>query len=276
VETELLGLVPEIHRARSWRLYAGNGKRLVDLWQYGGRAILGHTPPGLLRSFKNSAGRGLFVPVPHYAQGRLLKALALMVPGVVCRIYADEAALRDALAAAGFPAALPFADPAMLEPGDSAGGSSLWRPFLDVRPAPLVPVLPLPFPGGPAVLAFDPGLEETFPPSQILSPVLLAAAARSIYDLAAAKDRGTFRFAKIERALKQKTVWRRRAIYLRYEPDAVDPPPPGPAVDAAYAALFRRFLDGGFLLPPNRRLPAILPGELSPGEEAKLAGLLTG
>jgi hypothetical protein len=43
--------------------------------------------------------------------------------------------------------------------------------------------------------------------------------------------------------------------------------------DAAYAALFRRFLSGGFLLPPSSALPAILPGEMSPGEEAALAQL---
>jgi hypothetical protein len=46
------------------------------------------------------------------------------------------------------------------------------------------------------------------------------------------------------------------------------------AVAGNYPALFRRFLDNGFLLPPSPSQPAILPGELSPGEAAKLTGLL--
>jgi hypothetical protein len=41
------------------------------------------------------------------------------------------------------------------------------------------------------------------------------------------------------------------------------------------AALFRHFLDNGFLLPPVPSQPLILPGVLSQGEEAKLAGVLT-
>jgi hypothetical protein len=38
--------------------------------------------------------------------------------------------------------------------------------------------------------------------------------------------------------------------------------------------LFSRFLENGFLIPPVPSHPLILPGILSPGEEAKLADLL--
>jgi hypothetical protein len=44
--------------------------------------------------------------------------------------------------------------------------------------------------------------------------------------------------------------------------------------DKAYAGIFRQFLEQGFLLPPSQDQPLILPGILSPGEEAKLAELL--
>ena len=95
--------------------------------------------------------------------------------------------------------------------------------------------------------------------------MILAAASRAVYDLVAALGRGRPAFPKITRVLSQGGFWRRRGIYL--SPATV----PG---DEGYTALFRRFLDAGYLLPPGPGEPLILPGELSPGEEAKLAALL--
>ena len=257
--SDLLRLVPQVLRARGWRLYTKTG-RLVDLWQYGGRAILGHKSPGLLRTFKNSGERGLFVPLPHFTEDRLYKALSALFPGRSFRLYDSEASLRQALNAAA------------LTPPGSSSFVVLWRPFLDgetqtsLQSAPvLVPALPCPFPGAPSVLAVDPAqagdIMEKLPPSQLLSPVMLAAAAGSVYDLLAVPARGNPRFPKIDRALKKNTEWKRQGVYLNY-------------TGKNYAALFRKFLDGGFLLPPSPEEPAILPGELSPGEEAKLAGLM--
>jgi hypothetical protein len=115
-------------------------------------------------------------------------------------------------------------------------------------------------------VVLEPALADRFPPSDIASPALLAAATRGIHDLiAAAPERGIPRFSRIDRALNQ-DYWRRRGIYLcpRTAPD-----------EDAYAKLFLRFLEGGFLPPPSPKLPLILPGVLSPGEELKLAGLLS-
>jgi hypothetical protein len=56
--------------------------------------------------------------------------------------------------------------------------------------------------------------------------------------------------------------WQVRGLYLKYKetslPDSVQ----------------SGFLSRGFLLSPTQRDPLILPGILSPGEEAKLAELL--
>jgi hypothetical protein len=360
--TVLLRLLPPIRRAREYRLYAEGNRRFLDLWQYGGRAVMGHNPPGVLRELKNTAERGLFAPLPGHLEGRFIKALSHLFPGRSFRLYPNEAALRRALTAAGFDAA-PFPDPALVSGEVSsvreAVSSSetmlshealpspealalhealplsppLWRPFLDepipvvaaaqtatlpdsttapaqtaappaspgtppsteppssqdaarssgvppfsIPPVPLfIPVLPLPWTGAPWVLVLEPALEPRFPsnsgPSQdslshkeILSPVVLAAAARSVYDLIAASDRKTTPGQRIRRALI-KSIWQRRGIYLslRETPD-----------DDAYAAMFRRFLDAGFLLPPGPEEPLILPAVMSPGEEAKLASLLQG
>jgi hypothetical protein len=274
IEAELFRLMPEIHRARGWRLYAKDGSRIVDLWQYGGRALLGHNPPGLLRAFKNSAERGLFAPFPHFAEGRLRKALAALLPGRRFRFYSGS--LDAALAAAEN------------VPGRDSGcirNPALWRPFLDIPSGPLfIPVLPFPFPGAPAVLALDPELDAALAlPAETISPAALAAAARCVWDLiAVSPGRGRPCFPKLDAVLGRASAgsrdWRRQGIYLSYLAGA-DSAPGGIRNSAAgdsYPALFRRFLDNGFLLPPSPSQPAILPGELSRGEEAKLAEILAG
>ncbi|MDR0642588.1 MAG: hypothetical protein LBG07_09025, partial [Treponema sp.] len=59
---------------------------------------------------------------------------------------------------------------------------------------------------------------------------------------------------------------------VRGEDFSPELPPSAPP--APWEELYRRFLDGGFLIPPGPGAPLILPGSLSPGEEAKLAALL--
>jgi len=267
--SDLLRHVPEVLRARGWRLYTKKG-RLVDLWQYGGRALLGHNPPGLLRAIKNNGERGLFSPLPHFAENRLLKALSDLLPGYFFRLYDNDVFLNQALKTAGF-----------------KGQPLLWRPFLleaagrcstlrckyaasslqvnqETQPV-LFPVLPCPI--APAVLAYNPAetgdLSEKLPPSLLFSPVTLLAAARCIYDLLAVPERGNPRLPKTDQALKKSAVWKRQGIYLFYTSNN-------------YADIFRHFLEGGVLLPPSPEDPAILPGELSPGEDTKLAELVLG
>ena len=260
----LLRLVPAVLRARDFRLYTRGGRRLVDLWLNNGAAVLGHTPPALLRELKNTASRGLYAPFPHFLEARFIKALSRLFPGRTFRLYTSP----------------PVTLAAMTENKTAA----LWRPFLNPRsplampenaPPVLIPVLPgiqgwrKNLPQGLCVLAIDPAFETeagaALPPGDFLPPVLLAAAARGLYDLiAAAPERTKPAWPRIAKALKN-SPWRRQGIYL----SLAEPPSP-----ADWAALFRRFLDAGFLLPPISGHPLILPGVLSPGEEAKLAEAL--
>jgi hypothetical protein len=271
-----LNLLPAVLRARDFRLYTQGGGRLVDLWQSGGRSILGHKPAGVLRELKNYGDRGLFSPLPHPQGRRFVKALSRLIPGRAFRFYAERSSLSRALERAGFPPAETFPDP-LFSPPAAPGGPVLWRPFLEPREpreeAPiLVPVLP--WPPSPWVLALDPALEDRFAPSQTLSPAILAAAARALYDLIAAGPLGGRPvYPKINRALYGNpggSPWRRRGPYLIHASlsgEARTAPPP-------WETLFRNFLRGGFLIPPDPADPLILPAILSPGEEAGLAALL--
>jgi hypothetical protein len=261
-EFSLLRLMPTVQRARDFRLYTKDGKRLVDLWQNGGAAILGHTPPSFLREIKNTASRGLYAPFPHFLEARYCKALSRIFSNRNFRLYA--------------------APPQELYKLVAEGDASLWRPFLNSA-APLAvpenapPILITVVPGiqgwhyglplGLCVLAINPDYEKTLPPGDFISPVLLAAATRGIYDLGAATpERMKPQYPRIAKALKHENkFWQRQGIYLS--------PRQTPSPEE-WAVLFRRFLDNGFLLPPIPSHPLILPGILSPGEEAKLAGLL--
>jgi hypothetical protein len=282
----LLRLLPRVVRSRDFRLYTQDGRRLVDLWQNNGAAILGHTHTGILRELKNAAERGLYAPLPHSQEQRFLKALAALLPGMSFRLCRGEAALLRALGTASLP------DPAVETDMPPPPAAILWRPFLDSAPPadrPLIPVLPQPWPDALSVLALPPVPIKTAlsppdsqlipstvltaatktalspPDSQLIPPTILAAATRGVYGLIAARTtRGRPLYPRIEKALDERK-WRRRGIYLCRD---------GATDDEAYAALFRLFLEQGFLLPPSPAYPLILPGALSPGEEAKLAGLL--
>jgi len=268
-DEELLRLVPRVLRARDFHLYTEGGKRIVDLWLQGGRAVLGHKPPGVLLELKNAAERGLFSTLPHPLERRLTKALAVFFPDRSFRFYYDPSsmykALEKALSGEGAPfncSAIP--DPAF--PGSNAEKATvtLWRPF--VEPVPKAPILLpiLPWLLGPAVLALDKSLEASFPQGELIPPVLLALAARALYDLAAQiRNPGRQRYYRIEKAING--VWQRRGIYLTTRVDS-----------EKYAELFRCFLEAGFLLPPSASEPAILPAVMSKGEETQLAKLLAG
>ncbi|MDR0556251.1 MAG: hypothetical protein LBG43_00035 [Treponema sp.] len=289
-----LDYLPHITRARGFRLYGANGKRYVDLWQAGGAAILGHNPPGVLRELKNTAERGLFAPLPNHLEARFFKALAKLLPGYSFYLYADEHSLCRALSGGSFNESRPIRpifDPA-LDDGhieDREKNVSLWRPFLPAEDAPSCPLLMpvLPWHLAPKTLAVK---DETFlsehasieamrpPASDAISPVILAAATRAVYDLLAEIEAQAAQAAQagarmaplaphfpiLAKALKS-SEWRQKGMYIHYG---------GRLDDDGYSALFQRFLEAGFLLPPTSSQPAILPRVLSVGEEAKLAALV--
>jgi hypothetical protein len=209
---------------------------------------------------KNTASRGLYAPFPHFTESRFIKALSKLLPEYNFRFYA--------------------APPPELASLFNSGSAVLWRPFINPESpfeaeAPfIVPVLPcihtwrnnLPLGLCIAAAKIENQLEQ-LPVSDILSPVLLAMAARGIYDLLAIPQRGKPALPRTFKTLKNNKIWQRHGIYLSLNKE--------PSTET-WGKLFRQFLDAGFLLPPIPSQPVILPGELSPGEDAKLANLLGG
>jgi hypothetical protein len=175
--------------------------------------------------------------------------------------HAIEKALPDECAS--FQAAT-IPDPAFPDSNAKKATVSLWRPFVEPVPKALILLPVLPWPLGPAVLALDKSMETSFPQGELIPPVLLAPAARALYDLAAQiRSPNRQRYYRVEKAIVG--VWQLRGIYLTTRVDREN-----------YAELFKSFLEAGFLLPPSASEPAILPAAMSKGEETQLAKLLAG
>jgi hypothetical protein len=245
-----LTLLPPVKRARGYRLYTESA-RFVDLYLDGGRAVLGHNPPNVLREMKNAAERSLFAPYPSYYTRRFEKALSLLFPGKAFTAYGSMDAVPPALREA----------------------TPVWRPYMEYNGETALAVLPHPL--APTVLvtarnetSFTEGAAA--PPSQneartpTISPVILALTTRAVYDMLHCPERGTAVSARVDEALTG-GPWTREGIYVRLKE---------PAPAETWARLFRRFLDAGFLAPPTQQTPLILPGELSSGEEKALTECL--
>ena len=248
--------LPVVLRARGFRLYTGS-RRLIDLYLNGGAAVMGHTIPNVLREIKNYASRGLYAPFPHFTQGRLLKALSLLMPEHTFGIYA--------------------APPQELETLYNNGKAELWRPFTGTQPNNKLKILVIPgiqtwrnnLPFGLCVSASPDkaaSQSEILSPGETLSPILLAAAARGVYNIIASPERIRPQLPRTYKVLKETSFWQRNGIYLTLKEK--------PSQEA-WAALFEKFLEAGFLLPPVPTQPVILPGELSAGEDTKLAKILS-
>lgn len=176
-------------RARGPRLYLPDGRRLLDLWLDGGRAVLGHKCEGILLAYKNAAERGLTASWPgHPLNNRAKKTLeSFFAP-----LFTDEPEAR--------PLALFCRDSRHLERAIAALGVTPepWRPWMGqaLKTPPhafeglLVPVLPLSLPGLPPVIlasralyddALKRGQTEADEPLEPVypAPALLAAIIRA-------------------------------------------------------------------------------------------------
>ena len=260
--------MPLVKRARGYRLYDTRGRRYLDLYQNGGRALLGHRGQRVTKTLKNVIAAGLIGDLPSVYLGRMLKALKTLFPGFVSfRVAASyEAAMQMVSDYVGSRVGVEDVyDPAICteRQQDDAPRVALWRPFLedgcyDTCDA-VIPVLPFAMGGAPVAVCFRQDCSDVVPVSDPVSPVLLAGSLRSISDMRSHQCLPWHSDPRLDHL----GGWSRRGIYL---------------VSALpfdrYAEVFVGSLRQGVLLSPCFPGPSILPAEASPGEIGKLVELL--
>lgn len=263
--------LPRIRRARGFRLYGLDGRRYLDLWQDGGRAILGHGAGPALSAARNALSTGLLPCLPSIHGERLERALARRFPAHACaRMFATQARALDAAARAlGAPLAPgdlfdPAVDPRPTHPPRAL----LWRPWLPGSEAELldaadvlVPVLPFAVAEAPAIVCVRTALQGALPGSDPLPGFLLAGVLRALEALLQDTPPSE-ELRRLDHVLEGCPGWERRGRYLKPR-----------CIPGHYPAVHRQFLQAGVLLSPVFPGPSILPATLSAGEGALLAGL---
>lgn len=264
--------LPRVRRARGYRLYTEDGRRLLDLYLDRGAALLGHRPELLGRELKNVLGRGLLANLPSSYAARLRRTLRLALPGhawfgIAATPAGARRLLRRQLGLAPSQP-LPVADP-LLEPAWHAAPTAWWRPlcgeqppggeWLRHGPAALLHRLPFAAGAGPVTVSTGLAAPEPAPGAPPVSPLLLAGAAAALRRLLRTAAQ---RSAVTSCWPRTAPGWRRSGIYV-----LADYPP------RCHGAVFAAFLAAGVLLNPRYPGPSILPGEASRGEAALLRRL---
>lgn len=270
-------MLPIVKRARGYRIYGSDGTRYIDFYLNGGRALTGHRPNGALQVLKATAERGLWAEYPgswRRKAGQLLKTVFPEVdriayfPTIGSALSALAGVLGSPVSIAdtpfGFYAAAAAEEPnsvVLRRPWALTGGqeeqldAGAYGPYF----IPLIPfpaqILPVPLcrlrcaadagpsAGGPSAV----GLTEP----QEISPVLFHLLIKSIAELQPVLQRdysrqwGRFDLPGLERC----------GPYLKFELEAEE-----------YQQFYHRMLEKGVLLPPDRRIPAVIPLEFTDGE----------
>lgn len=248
-ENSRISALPVINRARGSRLYAANGSRWIDCWADGGRALMGHRPGKVSLRLKSEIDRGLYAPYPNRWTQRLEKALLLLFPAYkTVRIFRDMERALTVTGKKDWP----------LDPLDFPEGTSterhhaLWgRPFLPNHPLGefLFPILPLPGFTEVQVLLIARD-EGHLPPSDLVSPLILAALTRACHTLRNGSNRA---------CASGSDIWMMRGPYMVYRGNFED-----------YTQVFDCLFKKSVLIAPSPHRPSVYPLDISPGEKRLL------
>jgi len=250
---ELLRRVGPVRRARGYRLYTQDGRRILDLYQDGGRAILGQGGGGIVTAFKSGLERGPITPLPSVYTGRLHAAVRELIPeGGVIRVFANT---ERALGAISHWIGEQISSADTCDPVWSVDGTvRLWRPFLPSDRSPfsglperwaILPILPAVGEPPQVVLFSSPDVPE----SDIIAGFRLAALVRGVYDLVSDPGRPELILPGFTSV----------GPYLLPE-----------HTNRSYSDRFDILLHHGFLTSPAESVPSIVPAEMSAGELRQL------
>ena len=239
-----------VKRARGCFLYTAKSVRITDLYQEGGRAILGWGGGSAFTVLKNVLSRGLTGSFDTDFAPRIQKAVSdlLFSPRRVFVFSSKEIALKEALA---------------FSPEDS----SVWKPWADAdiqwsERAAVIVEPPLPWTGGIYLLAVRGDSAGEWLPSRPelrLPAVLQAAVARSLYNMIAAiqvrAEKDWFIYDTVLRP-----YWTRRGPYLY------------PVVPRErYGDFFLHCLENELFISPFYDTPSIVPYGADVGVFRKLS-----
>ncbi len=249
----LLRLLPPIRRARAYRLYGTGNERFLDLWQDGGRGVLGAKGYALGTLIKNEIDRGVFEPLGSCsAEAALIRELLAVYPRYAAvRFFRNEdraRAILDMQSYGNYDILVPFSE---------YSGKDAVRSYALL-------VLPCPSFISPAPVLFQTEADASAFVSDFLAPVQLKAAFRALREFRAyAEKHGEKEWESTD--IYTSEFFTRRGPLLC--------PRPAFAAPDRYADLFRAALSAGILLSPVASEPSIIPGEFDQGEFRKLAGI---
>ena len=276
MKRDLLDRLPVINRARDFRLYTCSGQKIMDFYQDGGNAVLGHRIPGLSLSMKQSIEKGVLFPCRTRYDSRLKKAVELLAgKEIFYSVYQGEEALFSGLGR-DIPQFFPedneksiniYQDISKNQENDAQeiSGRNLpdrdtvfWHPFsgdsieeLLEKYQFVVPVIPFPGTLSPRMVLSK---SSSLPANGRVSPVALAAFITAVYSLINSPCDLHKIWASEEAQVSR--LWSRKGIYLipQYK-------------DNFHEKIFINLLDKGYLISPDYNVPSILPGKISKGEK---------
>jgi len=269
--SNLLSALPNIRRARSFRLYAENGKRFLNCSLSEGELLLGAKPKGFISHAKNSLEIGLCSAYPNKWRSKLEQAL-LSVYSDYSHVYvfSNKHEAYTALSSLGFLSeklvlnqerpidALDEIFPNRVESLKPVSDViSIDRPFLPLTKSPFcIPYLPLPASIAPFVILSKKPLETLA--YNTVSAFLLSNATRAFYDfLAFKKEYNEELWAKSDVYFSR--LFTRKYCYLVPV-----------CKEEEYASLFHTALEKNILLSPTWSFPSLIPALYDSGELAHL------
>ncbi len=240
-----------VRRTRLCYLYTQSGKRLTDMYQEAGRAILGWKSGTACTIFKNIMNRGATGSFHSEEEHRLEKAVQKLFAS-----DADKSVFQLIRWYVGGKAAMLFSA--------ALGGSvPLWRPWLESAERADALIFFPPFPFARDCVIFAAKTEDTAAeyaqnfagtPSSLLPPCTLSGITRGIYDLIrelpARSESGWSRYDAV-----LNKYWERRGPYLF------------PRVPKeSYARFAEHCLECGLVVSPQYDIPSIVPWGANEGD----------
>ena len=248
----LLESLPEINRARGYRLYSSGNKRIVDFYQDSGNAVMGHRLSGISLSMKQVIDKGVFFSCRTRYDVRLGKAVKTLAGKDIK--YSLFSGLKNLFSDINH--LLPTFFPSVEE---DKSGAAFWHPFsgdnlnalLDEYSY-VIPVIPFPGSFSPCLLLSK---KASVPEGEMISPVLLSPFISAVYKLIEKTKYSPYDFWDDDTVILKK-LWSRKGAYLipSYNPEQ-------------HENIFSTFLEKGYLISPDFNIPSILPAEISKGEK---------